>query len=257
MSGIHRAGRISRSSDQEGATAQSNAFKQRYPRQRFWHNAVLTLRHVFKYTLLLLGPSAPSIAIEFLKKHPPGLHGVNSVGNMFPNFLARLDDNLSPEKALPYPGRLLSEIADFELARYSIFVGARSSREPIETSTISGEGAPDFLIIINPTVLLRSYTYPVDTIIKNLLDCPLSFSVIEEAKPLALFKHPKTGRFTAQKLSELEYALVELSCNRPLSYAAIDGLDLSPEDYATVVNGLIKHGIYLGGRNQRRRPNKR
>ncbi len=186
----------------------------------FGHHDVM--ESIYPGCAKILGEKWERAVGDYLERFPPNHYNFNRTAERFAEFLEKHGDRYL--KKYPY----LAELADYEWLELEILEkDVEVTVSPHQTLT-QPEQFASLAPVVNPSLVVRHYRYPITDIVDHLHDdCCLPSAVEPEATSVAVYRHPDTHLCKFLRLGALAARVVEVSAESRQSYSALVALVVS------------------------------
>lgn len=165
-------------------------------------------------------PDFESHVYKYMEECPPSHFNLNQAAKGFSTYLS----NNCPALLKKYP--FLSELADYEWLELEVMEA--DVEWPLHTHVVLNDPAlfSVYKPVLNPTMQLRNYKYPISEIVDTLIDNSdsdsddnahnLVKSVKKKAVTLAIFREPKSHEVKFLQLGEItRFAIEQIVAEKP------------------------------------------
>lgn len=189
----------------------------------YGHIDVLT--SIYPYCHKVLNRRWEGIVQAYVQKFPPEHFHLNSSARKFPEFLK--DYDLSLLDKFPY----LPELADYEWLEMEILEVDTVIDTTAKTTLDQPEAFTTLIPVLNQTLQIRSYTYPIQKIV-DLIEEGKGFR--KRFKPdachVAMFRDPESHRVRIMDLGHDAHILLSETSNQTYGDLARRAVELAPHD---------------------------
>jgi hypothetical protein len=169
---------------------------------------------VYPGCMQLIGDEWVDVVNDYLAKFPPRHFNLNQSTKEFPQYLAKFGKKFLEK----YP--FIVELADYEWIELQVMEDASAivdgNYDPLTSAEQFSNSAP----IVNPTLVIRSYNYPIPAIVDCLAaDEPLDACGTNQANvAIGIFRHPENNLSKFLQLGEVAENVIEAAGKKPTSY---------------------------------------
>lgn len=216
---------------------------------QYGHLDVMT--SIYPYCARLLRNNWNDLVLDYLEKFPPQHYNLNRIAKNFSEYLTT--DGASYKQKYPY----IAELADYEwlelekMEEEAICLPAKSV--PLDTPESFVAYAP----LLNPTLTLRRYTYPIPQIVSYLDSVTIarrSFKPRETS--VVIYRHPESHYGRLEEIDPASTKLLEALEKSPCCYADLlkillmtaPGTDVNQMtlDFIELIEEFQQCGIFIG-----------
>lgn len=201
----------------------------------------------------LIGEKWDEVVDDYLQKYPPNHWRLNMIASRFPQYISQYGASWLGQ--FPF----LAELADYEWIELELMekdIEIIVSQAP---SFDSPEAFSKFGPVVNPTLVVRQYSYPITKIVDHLqADELFVYHADQDKVKVAIYRHPETHMCKFLELSEVAFQVITKAESSKLSFKDLleqGALPYSGADpQAAVVNFLELSeklqdlGLFVGAR---------
>ncbi len=200
----------------------------------FGHHDVMA--SIYPYCQQLIGHQWEETVDDYLKHFPPNHHNFNRLCARFPQYFQETERGQRYLKKLPF----IAELAHYE------WIELEKMEEDVlinvaEHQTLSSpEQFPKLAPIVNPSLTIRRYQYPIPEIVEILeAGGKLARKIAQEETIVAIYRHPNTHSCRFVELGEASAALIERASQGTVSYQELIPIVVSVSKQANVQKVVI------------------
>ncbi|HEY9871276.1 MAG TPA: putative DNA-binding domain-containing protein [Candidatus Obscuribacterales bacterium] len=167
----------------------------------------------------LLGDKWAAVVDSYLEHYPPGHYNFNRTAERFSEYLTKYGER--HRKKYPF----IAELAEYEWLELQVMETAVEVEVAAYEQLTRPEQFESSGPLVNPTLVVRRYCYPIPDIVDHLRDdCCLPRKVEPKPTSVALYRDPYGHHCRFLELGDLAAAVVDTARQSRQSYAALAAL---------------------------------
>ncbi len=189
----------------------------------------------------LIGDDWSEVVDDYFERYPSAHYHLNEAARQLPEYLAGYGKVWC--KKYPY----LVELADYEWIELELMESDASIEEHPWQEPGSADELERLRPVVNPVLMLRSYSYNIPEIVETLKNEGSSLTDLDPCPTkIAVYRHPETHFCKFLELKPVAAVVVELAIKGPASYAELAAaavkaaLEMDPQEAIVEFLDLIE-----------------